>query len=134
MAVAAEYLPTVYQAVHNHAHIDSVEHWYDDPVPVGEAESATETNLLEAGETDFSTKVYPEASAKLPSLTLVDIILKYAKTKGGVSRKFLKGLAEQNGFNTGSVSPTLVKLAASKRIFRIGKGVYSTQKPVKGKK
>ena len=98
-----------------------LEAMYTEPQTIGEAESSNETDLLQAGESKI-TKVPGGA-------TLVDQILHHAKR--GVTRKELNGIAEQYGFNTGSVSPTLVKLVKAKRIFRIGKGVYSTQKPTK---
>ena len=65
-------------------------------------------------------------AAPQPKKSLVDLILLYADFGEGVSRKYLKTIASENGFNVGSLSPTLVKLIKAKKIKRIGKGMYQT--------
>jgi hypothetical protein len=71
----------------------------------------------------------PVTSAKVKGgQTLVDQILHHGRREGGVTRKELNTIAAQYGFSIGSVSPTLVKLVATKKIKRTGKGVYATKK------
>lgn len=68
-------------------------------------------------------------------MTLVEGILSLANGgTDGISRHVMRTWAERNGFNVGSVSPTLVKLVASKRLKRIGKGMYAVTAAARAKK
>jgi hypothetical protein len=120
-AVTAENLPYVHSVLASAGSVTSIEKWYDEPqtstLPIGEAESSNETDLLVAGE-------QPAGKVK-GGQTLIEQILHHAKREGGVTRKELKDIAAQYGFNVGSVSPTLVKLVKDRKVKRIGKGVYA---------
>ena len=107
LAVAAEQLPQVYKQVDGLCCVTSIDYWYDEPLT---------SNVIEQD-------VTPAAKVK-GGMTLVEQILHHAHRKDGVSRKDLKEIATQYGFNVRSISPTLAKLTKEKRIVRTGKGVY----------
>jgi hypothetical protein len=115
LAVAAEQLPQVHSAVAGLAHVADIQHWYDEPQTTTEVEHVEEVAPSEPS--GVSTRV-PGGT------TLVQFILTRAIRSGGVSRAHIKTWAQENDFNVGSVSPTLVKLVAQKRIKRIGPGLY----------
>jgi hypothetical protein len=123
MAVSAERLPQVHSAVMGLASVTEISHWYDD------WKDAPETLVDAAGNTLAGSQDSPAMedtpAEKVKGDTLVNRILQRAARKTGVTRKELKAVAIDSGFNVGSVSPTLVKLIKDKKILRIAKGVYA---------
>ena len=108
----------MHSAIAGLASVTNIEHWYEDePLEPGRPDLVPPDQEPPASE--------PLLNPKVPDATLVSLIIKHSKVKGGTTRAYLKAEAERYGFNTGSVSPTLVKLTKAKQIKRIGKGVYA---------
>jgi hypothetical protein len=82
---------------------------------------------VDSSEPNNPAPLPPPDHAPPRDMTLVEQILHHARREGGVHRKDLKAIAQQYGFNVGSISPTLVKLVKGKKIKRIGKGIYATR-------
>jgi predicted transcriptional regulator of viral defense system len=57
--------------------------------------------------------------------TLVEKMLHAATTKKGLIRLQIQEWAAANGFNPGSVSPTLAKLVNAGKLKRISRGIYA---------
>lgn len=123
LAVAATRLPDLHSAVSQLASIESIEHWYE--VDPNQPDTFTPVTVLDPPAHEPPAPA-GKTAPKAAGVTLVDGILSLANGgTDGISRHVMRTWAERNGFNVGSVSPTLVKLVASKRLKRIGKGVYA---------
>lgn len=130
MFVSADQFPALYEVASPIAAVITVEHWYQSAEGIAAGEGQTSTEVVHDGVPDGerNPKRDPKGNPIEKGSTLVDHILVATQQPDGISRRDLKHVAERNGFNVGSVSPTLVKLMAAKKIKRIGKGIYAFRK------